>query len=248
MRKLYEAFAQSQFEPLGSFTLHKELNPEIWVDEDEMDEDILDQLVQIAEDYFEDLELGDVELTDIIFTGSLANYNWSKYSDFDLHLLFDFSEVNDDIELVRKFTDVKSKMFNREHDLKIRGYEVEIYCQHVDDPHISTGQYSLVDRDWIVKPTQQNFKIDQNLIRKKAEKLMSQIQELEEDLENEKSYDYINKKFKKIWDKIKVGRKSGLAKEGEFSIENLVFKFLRRNEYITRLLEVKKKAYDNQFK
>ena len=246
--KFYEAFAQSQFEPLRSFTLHKELNPEIWTSDEKIDEDIADQLIQIAEDYFEELELDGVVLEDIILTGSLANYNWSKYSDFDLHLLFDFSEVNDDIELVRKFTDVKSKMFNKEHDIKIRGYEVEIYCQHIEDPHVSTGQYSLINDEWIVKPSPQNFQIDQELIRKKAEKIMSQIQDLEKDLERGESFNKINKQFKKIWDKIKVGRKSGLAKEGEFSIENLVFKFLRRNEYITRLLEVKKRAYDNQFK
>lgn len=248
MMKFYEAFAQSQFEPLRSFTLHKELNPEIWTSDEKIDEDIADQLIQIAEDYFEELELDGVVLEDIILTGSLANYNWSKYSDFDLHLLFDFSEVNDDIELVRKFTDVKSKMFNKEHDIKIRGYEVEIYCQHIEDPHVSTGQYSLINDEWIVKPSPQNFQIDQELIRKKAEKIMSQIQDLEKDLERGESFNKINKQFKKIWDKIKVGRKSGLAKEGEFSIENLVFKFLRRNEYITRLLEVKKRAYDNQFK
>lgn len=247
MKKFFEAFVQSQFEPLRSFTLHKELNPEVWISEDELDEEISEHLVKIAEDYFEELELDGVKLEDIILTGSLANYNWSKYSDFDLHLLFDFSEVNDDIELVRKYTDAKSKMFNIQHDIKIRGYEVEIYCQHVDDPHVSTGQYSLINDEWIVKPSPQDLKIDQNLIRKKAEKIMSQIQDLEEDLKSGESYSQINKKFKKIWDKIKVGRKSGLAKEGEFSIENLVFKFLRRNEYITRLLEVKKRAYDNQF-
>lgn len=247
MRKFNEAFAQSQFEPLRSFTLHNELNPEIWISDEELDEEVADQLVQIAEDYFEDLELENVKLEDIIFTGSLANYNWSKYSDFDLHLLFDFSKINEDIELVRKYVDVRSKMFNNDHDIKLRGYEVEIYCQHIEDPHISTGQYSLMDGEWIMKPSPQNFKIDQDLIRKKAEKIMSRIQDLEKDLEKGRSFESINKKFKKIWDKIKVGRKSGLAREGEFSIENLVFKLLRRNEYITRLLEVKRRAYDEQF-
>jgi hypothetical protein len=39
-------------------------------------------------------------------------------------------------------------------------------------------------------------------------------------------------------------RKSGLAKEGEFSLENIVYKALRRSEEIDRLYELTNKAYD----
>jgi hypothetical protein len=54
------------------------------------------------------------------------------------------------------------------------------------------------------------------------------------------------KKVGKVWDKIKNYRKSGLEEEGgEFSI-NLVFKLLRRNNYI-KDNGLKRSAYDKQF-
>ena len=56
------------------------------------------------------------------------------------------------------------------------------------------------------------------------------------------------KKLKKVWKKIKDGRQAGLDREGEYSIENLVFKLLRRNGYIQRVMDVRRKAYDKQFK
>jgi hypothetical protein len=76
---------------------------------------------------------------------------------------------------------------------------------------------------------------------------MDTIKDLEEDLDNNINSEIILDKLKKVWKRIKDARQSGLEKEGEYSIENLIFKLLRRNGYIQRLLDVKKKAYDKQF-
>jgi hypothetical protein len=54
--------------------------------------------------------------------------------------------------------------------------------------------------------------------------------------------------FKSLWKKIKDFRRSGLKNSGEFSIENLVFKLLRRNGYIQSFQDLKRKYYDKQFK
>ena len=51
----------------------------------------------------------------------------------------------------------------------------------------------------------------------------------------------------KIWKKIKNFRQSGLE-EGEFGLGNLVFKLLRRNNYISKVMNLKKMAYEKQFK
>jgi hypothetical protein len=67
---------------------------------------------------------------------------------------------------------------------------------------------------------------------------------LEENIDSE----VILTKLKKLWKKIKDSRQAGLQKDGEYSVENLVFKLLRRNGYVERLLDVKKKAYDKQYK
>ena len=38
-------------------------------------------------------------------TGSLANYNWSSFSDVDLHIIVDFSQIDENYELVKGFFD-----------------------------------------------------------------------------------------------------------------------------------------------
>ena len=245
--KHFEEFTQAQFEPIKSFKLQDDLNPEVWSDST-LDSDIKEELIQLANDYFNDLDLGSVELKDIIFTGSLANYNWSKYSDFDLHLVFDFSDVNEDVDLVRKYLDAVEKAWKLQHDIKIKGYDVEIYCQDSNQPHHSTGIYSLMNDEWIKKPSKEDFEPDEELIRKKAEIYMKTINELEDQFRDGKTYDELSKKMKKIWKKIKDGRQAGLDRDGEFSVENLVFKLLRRNGYIERFMNLKRKSYDKQYK
>ena len=90
--KYFEDFTQAQFEPIESFRLQDNLNPKIWNQDKELKEEIKEELLKLGKDYFENLDLGSVKLEDLTFTGSLANYNWSKYSDVDLHLVFDFSD------------------------------------------------------------------------------------------------------------------------------------------------------------
>ena len=61
-------------------------------------------LMDIVDEFVEGLDL-EAEIKDVIITGSLANYNWSKFSDIDLHILVDFAEVNENEEMVKKFFD-----------------------------------------------------------------------------------------------------------------------------------------------
>jgi hypothetical protein len=51
-------------------------------------------------------------------------------------------------------------------------------------------------------------------------------------------------KIDKFKEKIKKYRSAGLEKDGEFSYENLVFKFLRRNGYIDKLFNFKNELID----
>lgn len=244
-------FKESQgeeFKPIKSFYLKDTLNSKIWSDF-EINEDVRESLLTIANDYFEHLDLGDdVEIDDIILTGSLANYNWSEYSDFDLHIIFDFKQINEDTDLVKKFLDAAKKIWNDEHDILILGYEVETYCQDKSEKHLASGQFSLLDNKWIKKPSKEDFTPDEDLIKRKAQTIMSKIDDVEIDFRNHFNYEDLSEKLKKVWKKIKENRQKGLDKEGEFSIENLVFKLLRRNGYIGKLLELRTKIYDKQFK
>ena len=235
-----------KFTPIKSFYLQKELNKKFWNDKMELDTEVRGNLIKIATDIIDSLEMS-IEIEDIVFTGSLANYNWSKYSDIDLHIVIDFLDVNKEFELVEKYMDSVRKIWNEKHDIKIKGYNVESFIQDVSHKGTPSGQFSILKNKWIIKPSLSNFKPDEELIKTKASKIMNDIDELGFDLERTKDYEEISQRFRKIWKKIKDARKSSLEKSGEFSIENLVFKLLRRNGYIGKLLEIKSKAYDYMY-
>ena len=250
IRKILEfaQFSQSQFEPIKSFYLQDTLNPEVW-QKSKLDSDIKKDLLTIANDYIEYLELEDVKVDDIVLTGSLSNYNWSKYSDFDVHIIFDFKQINEDIELVRKYLDAKEKVWKLQHELKLRGFDVELFCENAGESGISTGVYSLMNDEWVKEPSKSDFVPDEDQIRKKASKFMREIKDIETELDNASSdLEELSQRISRVLKKIKDGRKAGLEKEGEYSLENLVFKLLRRNGYIQRIIDVKRQAYDKRYK
>lgn len=243
--KFFE-FNQKDLEPIKSFHLKDNLNPKLWEDF-ELNPEVREQLLQIAQDFYEATEL-EADVKDIILTGSLANYNWSeRYSDYDLHIIIDFKEINEDIELVKKFTDAVKNIWNKNHDITIKGYEVEVYIQNITEHHVSSGIFSLLNDRWIIKPEKEEFEPDKEMIEEKGKSLMMLIDDLEEEVEEDK-YEKFHEKIKKVWEKIKDYRKSGLESEGgEYSTGNLVFKLLRRNNYIEKIMKLKRESYDKQF-
>lgn len=249
----YFEFNKKDLEPIKSFYMKDELNPKLW-ENFKLDKEIRSNLLQIAQDFYEKLELP-AEVIDIALCGSLCNYNWSeKYSDYDLHIIVNFEQIDENYELVEKLVDYAKKIWNEQHDIKIRGYEVEIAVQDIEDlkEGIRAGRmggvFSLIDNKWIKRPEKVEFEPDEKLISEKAKTIMIQVDDIEEESEKD-NYESFEKKISKVWKKIKEYRQSGLESEsGEFSIGNLVFKLLRRNGYIGKIMDLKKKNYDSQFK
>jgi hypothetical protein len=222
---------------LRSFVPKTSLNPKIWEKADgsvKMKRDVRDKLLEIAYQFIEFLDV-DVVVTDIILTGSLSNYNWSRYSDFDLHIVANFSQYNEkQIGLYEKFFNLKKILFNQKHDIKLFGYEVELYVQNEVEAHFSSGVYSVLFDDWSNKPKKESVNIDRKLLKRKTKQWMNIIDEVIDNIEDEdlESAKEILSKYK---EKLKKYRTSGLEKNGEYSTENLVFKILRRNGYIEKL-------------
>jgi hypothetical protein len=229
---------------LSSFEFHDELNQDFWNQEDDrLDPEIRVKLMAIANDFWDSLEVGDAEYDDITFTGSLAAHNYSQFSDVDLHILVDFSNVDDKVDLVREYFNAMKSIWNRLHDILIKGYEVEIYVQDINDPHEAQGLYSVLNDDWIKKPTLDKQDFDKDNIKKKAAGLMDQIDRLQP-LLDEGKYEEAEKYADKLREKIRKMRKTGLETVGAYSVENLAFKVLRRNDYLGKLSDAKREAYD----
>jgi len=219
---------------------NKKLNPNIW-DKDNLRDDVKDTLLQISKDFQNEHKIPDNAVTDVIFTGSLANFNWTESSDIDLHIVVDFNEIKgsrgNDHQLLSDYYRASKSLWNNDHSIKICNFEVEIYVQKNDEKHHSTGVYSIIDDKWISEPKFiEEIKPDDSKIKKKSQKVADKIDSIN-------SYeDAIDLK-----NKIKEMRGHGLENGGEYSVDNLVFKSLRNDGHLGKLSDKIKSLYDSQY-
>lgn len=227
---------------------HKELNSKFWKDY-EFDEDIRTKILEIANDFFDTINT-DLEIYDIHLTGSIANYNYHKNSDLDIHILIDFDEYEDDVDVFKTMTRLKSFIWNLKHDINIRGADVELYIQDKNEEHISTGLYSIKDGKWIKKPEYSDPDVDESDVKSKYEKWVFEIDQLEDfdiDISDDEYREYFNRS-EKLKGKLRKFRKQGLhGGDGGFSVENVTFKKLRNDGHIDRLYKASTKFYDSMF-
>ena len=243
MNSLFEIVMET-LDP-DSLEIQNDFNRDIWEEDDKLDPVITERLMAIAQDFLDKLKMSNLEIHDIILTGSLANYNWSKYSDFDLHIVVDFKQVDDNVKLVKDFFDAKKTIWNRTHAIFLRDYEVEIYVQDRGEAHESNGIYSVMYDKWTVKPQYGELRVDKQNSVKKAEDIARQIDDAEK-LFRKENFEQAEARVQQIKDKIKKMRSSGLETGGVYSVENLAFKLLRRSEDIKRLMELGTDSYDKK--
>jgi len=205
-----------------------------------MRDEIKKRLLEVSNDFIESLGV-EFFIHDVVLTGSLANYNWSQYSDVDLHILIDFEESKYEMDILKEFFDAKKNVWNEKHDIKIKGYDVEVYVQDVNEEHISSGVYSILHNKWIIEPEKDKPNIDDRKILEKGEEFGKKIDHL---TKNPK--DITIDQLEDLRKKIKEFRQSGLESGGEYSYENLTFKLLRRNGYIQKLLRLKTQLTDKK--
>ena len=231
---------------LNSFSVKETLNPKVWEDFESaenstMKPKVRKALMRIAEEFIEDLG-DDVFVEDIYLMGSLANFNWSEYSDFDLHVIVDFERYEKQEDLYKELFDLKKKLFNDKHNIKIFGYDVEVYAQGISDESHSDGVYSVMNNEWVHKPKRTSKDLDMSVLKTKIKSWTDKIDDAIEDAKSEGNVETL----KKLKDKLKDYRQSGLDKDGEFSYENLVFKYLRRSGHIGKLFDEKTKIKDKE--
>ena len=227
---------------LNSFTIRETLNPKVWENPDNpkkatMVPKVRKALERIAEEFVNYLG-DDVFVEDVVLTGSLSNYNWSEFSDFDLHIIVDMDEYGDDDELYKELFNLKKQLFNDKHNIKIFGYDVELYAQDSEEPHISSGVYSVMNNKWINIPKKMNLEIDKKVLE---DKIQNWVEKIDTAVENG-NVDVLES----LRGKLKKYRQSGLDGDGELSYENLVFKYLRRSEHIEKLFDSINKGTDKE--
>tara|TARA_R100001082_G_scaffold26184_1_gene12996 strand:- start:7396 stop:8175 length:780 start_codon:yes stop_codon:yes gene_type:complete len=242
-RPMFEEIMPSDVDT-ASFRINDELEHRVWDKDDKLKPEIRQRLLEIASEAWAIMGLPTVAVDDITFTGSLANYNWSSYSDVDLHILVDFGSLPGPEDLAEVMMNAKRAAWNNKHDITIHGYEVEIYIQDSNEVHHSTGVYSVLHDSWLVKPEKKRFTIDYDNVKLKAAHIMNQIDKIENVYERG-GYEEAMQDVDRLKEKIRKFRKCGLEQGGEYSSENIAFKALRRNGYLKKLSDLKTTSYDN---
>jgi hypothetical protein len=206
-----------EFDKLSqAVVFHDSLNPALWRD-GQMLPDVRNKLLKIARDFQQFIGVENFDLVDITVSGSNAAYTYTPNSDIDLHLVVVIPDAHD--PELRELFDAKKYQYNDQFDFKIHGYDVELYVQDVEQPHHSMGIFSLLNDRWIQKPKQTKATVDDASVEQKYKTYKGRIaQALKDD-------DAMT--INSLWQSIRDMRKAGLARGGEFSPENLVFKILR---------------------
>ena len=233
----------------ASFEKKPMLNPRFWDNEKALKNKIRKRLIKIAMDFVAELwkkgGMGNsIDVEDVRLTGSLANYNWSKFSDVDLHIVIDFSKIDEDTDLVKGFFDSARSVWNSKHNITMYGHEVEIYVEDKGEVHKSTGIYSITNDDWIVEPSPEKVDFDYVTARKKADAIQTEANLIDKFIEDKphqalKSVDRLKEKIVRM-------RRAGLnSPESEYSAENIAFKILRRENTLEKISDLKVLAFDS---
>lgn len=233
---------------LKSFEIQDELNPKFWIN-NKLNSRIRLKLLDLADEFIDTLAVDWVKPEDIVLTGSIANYNWSKYSDVDVHILIDYKKVWKKTEFVQDYFDSKKELWTQEHgDLKIYGFPVEMYVEDTNADNPSSGVYSLNENKWIKEPNDfQDAELNENYIKRISAKIMTAIDNIEDKIKEEKDNHKLetsSEKLKKLFDKLHKQRQESLGKHGEMSTYNIIWKVLRRSGYLDKIWDIINNVYN----
>jgi hypothetical protein len=213
---------------------HDELNQSLF-DGTVLREDVRNALLKISDKFLEYIDIP-FKPVDTFFTGSCANYNYNDNSDIDLHLVFDYEKVGINEEILDKYLKSAKNNFNKKYSISVKGIPVELGCENVNEPLVSTGVYSLVTNKWISKPSFKSVEFNGM-----PDDAYLDVKEKLETIISSKDIITIENAVKSLG---KL-RKVSLKNDGEFGIGNLLFKRLRADGVIE---DLKNAYYDSESK
>ena len=218
--------------PSELVTVNRRLNPKIW-NQGQLDLEVSAKLEEIAEAFVKFIGI-ELDVTDYTITGSNANYTWTEHSDLDLHIIVKGSVSAAERELYN----AKKALWAEQHTITVKGLPVECYVQGEQEEHHSTGVFSIAKDQWLVEPKKIKPEVDDSAVERKKDSMIHDIETalLSKDLE----------RIRRVKDRITEMRKAGLARAGEWSVENLVFKILRNLGLIDTVTEKIRELEDSE--
>lgn len=204
------------------------LNPKLWKN-DQLRPEVKEKLLEHAAEFIKSLEIEDLPLMDVVITGSNTNLTYTKHSDLDLHVIVDMDRIYSGTDLVRRFFDSRRRLWNQTYDVSIRGITVEVYVEDDDDTVVGNA-YSIIKDQWLRRQPLIKTQYDDRSVQAKSRDLAAMIERVLSKSRDASDLDHILSKLRQY-------RQSGLAQQGEFSTENLVYKTLRNQGVLDRIFQ-----------
>jgi len=211
------------------------LNPKLWEARQRLKPEVRGALLRIAKDFYDYVDI-DFPLLDIVITGSNVNYNYTKESDLDLHLITDYNKLDCRDEAEELF-DTKRHLYERDNKIEIYGIPVTLFVENVHTPGTSAGLYSVKTDQWLKKPEIIKHSPNTKLIKELTLAWMTIIDHADQlkDLDTAETALQLLRLFRKL----------GLQEpQGEFATANLVYKELRQNNKLKQLQDLVQKLHD----
>ena len=224
-----------------SLVYHKQLNNKLF-DGDRLEAEVRIALLKIGKEFAKFAKIPDEAIKDIILVGGNAGYNYSKFSDLDVHIVYDKIVLNAGKyeEFIADYLIDKKALWGLTRDIKVKGYPVELYAQSSDSNLVSSGVYSLLYNKWVVFPVHDNYKMKRDgMLIKKVEDLRKTIDSM---IDSQASED----EFRLMREKLKNMRSAALVAGNEFTWDNLVWKGLRNSGAMTKMNEYLRSKRDRE--
>ena len=208
---------------------HETLNPKLFNDKKKLDPEVWQTLNKIGKEWASFANIPAAAIKDVIVVGGNANYNYTKHSDIDLHLVVDKKGIKCQ-GLIDDYLQSKKQLWALTHDITVKGQPVELYAQDYRDPfREGQGVYSLRANRWLQEPKRVKFNSKSPEVVNKVKDITFQI----DSLIDSKSDDI--DAFKQIKRRLKIMRATAIEKGGEYAPENLAFKELRNRGVLDRM-------------
>lgn len=206
--------------------VHSELNPKLWTSEAELHSDVEEKLFGIVDLFTKNLSIP-IDVIDAHIVGSNASYNYSQFSDVDLHIIANFEAIDVDKAILQSAYNLEKASFNKNYDITIHGINVELYVEDVCSATVSNGIYSLFLHKWLKFP-----------------KKLTDIPEVDVSKEVSVWKDKIgsalsndSNEAQKLLNTIYLVRKNSLETDGEYGHGNILFKEIRNLGLLDKLKE-----------
>ena len=207
------------------FEVHDLLNPKLWDSAGQLLPEVRKGIVDTIRVFEQELQIP-IDILDVQIVGSNASYNYTKNSDLDVHIIANFEQVSKEIELVKLVYDLQKSSFKKNHNITIKGIEVELYVQDVNSSCVSNGIYSVLDNQWVKEPKPLKS-ISKKDVSKQLDIWKSHIYKILKDEDEDEINNAINTLY--------LIRHNSVAAEGEYGRGNQLFKEIRSAGLLDKL-------------